>query len=244
MHGIQDRAYRDCFRRYWNESEMLTAIDVDEFVFPAPLSWGKDDMLGDATRRYGALRDDAHDNETSSATVAYLNCYTFGINGFIDTPRNVIGSYLKRASYSRSEKTSSAVISLTTKTKHLCSRTDFNWKCDHQHWGKAMYFPNSQQKMVIPDVHGPVRARNNELYTKVKAMYNRTLGMNCNHIWIRSYNSLISKGVKNRNAFYVTLGNLTFDNPYFGLTSVIEDRQAEQFFNMTKAKRGRLQSPS
>ena len=97
--------YRDCFERYWRRAQILTTIDVDEFIYPCPVLWNSSNVFEAAISK---LNDNAthlrfdEPRRPDLPVVAELECYKYGMHGRLRNPppdRSTVATYRHRASY-------------------------------------------------------------------------------------------------------------------------------------------------
>jgi len=95
--------YRDCFERYWRRAQILTTIDVDEFVYPCPALWNSSNVFDAAIHK---LNDNSTHLRLDKPRLAHLpvvvelECYKYGLHGRQhNPPPGTVGTYRHRASY-------------------------------------------------------------------------------------------------------------------------------------------------
>ena len=170
----QVKSFQQCFQRYWNYSEVIANIDVDEFMYPNEAFWKESDPLWAAFRRQGFYRP-------SQTVLSWYSVKDFGFFNHTLTPNgSVIESYTRHAPISRTEN---ADFKSKFPEKRALLKTETP--------GKPMYFPNNSPSMIWPSVHVPLLGQDH-LLSKVNQVHYQV-----NHYRFRSYEELKMKSRKN-----------------------------------------------
>jgi len=205
------RLFPQCARQYWNQSQVISCTDVDEFVFPGRNSWAAEDPMEDAFRRMGYLA------EPGIAALAYLDCLHYGFNNYTVEPQFVIGNYPKRMAHLEPERKEFKKFKKEFASKEFCDCLPD--KCELGPHMKKMYFPNGQKEALRPGLHTIQRGGT---YRKVYPTADRDNGITCNHYQFKSYQHILEKGRKNRNGLMVKC-TFPINHPFNKIQSFIED---------------------
>jgi len=168
------------------------------------------------------------------AAVAELPCYRFGVNGFAETPKQVISSYRKRGPYSAGEL--EQVKHLINESSTFCARFGHHDQCLPRatNGRKSIYFPNNDIRLIRPDIHHPTHGQREAL--RVKPIRNQ--GMNCNHMWLRSIDHVHEKARKHLIRLYKDIAAIPLGHIYHNLTSSIQDLELFDLAEMLKQRNG------
>ena len=135
-----------CFEKYWNVSEILTTIDVDEFLYPCPHLWKSANVFDAVMNSYHEMyRNNTH--FIGLPMTVEIECYKYGIQGMQNNPppgSRTLDTYQYRTHY---PDDFDLPINLSRTVKEACDslkkpplRFDF---CESQGGKKHVYIPFS-----------------------------------------------------------------------------------------------------
>jgi glycosyltransferase involved in cell wall biosynthesis len=198
MGKVQVNSFVDCFKRYWKSAEVLSTIDVDEYIYPGEEFWNHEDPLWEAFKAEGLVR-------ANRTTIGLYELQDFGFGALVETPleKNVIDFYAHRSPSSPSE-----LKAWDQYQKTNCSHSQHVVKSRTP--SKVIYFPNGQlDNVVLPYVHSPLLGFNQpDKFDQVRVTLFRV-----NHYRFRSKNEIKRKAEKSNAGFSLTgipMGHCTF----------------------------------
>jgi hypothetical protein len=215
---FQNKINSNCLKDYWNISDAILTVDVDEFVFPCRAQWGLAKDKGNPAKLMNIIVDQLNllstELDPSMAVTMAIRCLNFGFDNHTTTPfgQNPVTQYFYRPNFELDDE-NLTLPAISEATKEKCSRfknhNDTYPICIPGNM-KVIYFPRGNKKPVDAFIHSHrprldvVRLRSTEVFEGMgratrQARSRSELLFCCSHYHFRSMHAIRAKYAKNQN---------------------------------------------